>query len=346
MSESYLMAYGTLVGKSHGEELPCQDYASCLERNGVSAIALSDGCGSSPISQHGSKATVEALLTLLTDNFDELIALKPIELRKLIVEAIIKGIDRVIEENKRLISEYKERRPIDAEESIARFGRKHFQRSLFNATALFAATKDGVWILGRIGDGEVGALIDGKMKVVLEEAKDGERNGTLYPSSISYLAEKNPDWYASNAFDVIKVRQFLQGVVLTSDGSDALLDRRTPFEEKYAKGLSVILDNLSALEDPSACQAYLQQEILPLLVKRSSTRDDCSIAILLKQGSKIEQFIVKEYPGHPGKGESRKKEAKKVAEKKRRHSGVNSRKVRNLLEILKREQKGKRTKKQ
>lgn len=321
MNKIFLANYGAMAGKSHGSALPCQDCASYLERNGVLAIALSDGCGSSPISQLGSRATVDVLLSLLTESFDELIAQKPIDLRKTIIETIHDEMEKTAREHEEDVE--RARGNVDGN-----------PLGLLNATALFAATKEDVWIIGRIGDGEVGALIDGKMKIILEEAKSEERNGTVYPLSIASLASGNPDWYASTTFDVIKVKQEIQAVVLTSDGSDALLDRRKPFEAKYAKGMATIFETVSALTDFEGRQTFLQDEVLPLLVERSSTRDDCSIAFILEEGCKIRELEVKNYPGHqktPSRGKGGNEEKKAC----RRHSHPSWKKRKELVSLIK-----------
>ncbi len=297
----YLTNYGALVGKSHGSITPCQDYASSLCENGVTAIALSDGCGSSPISQFGSERTVSALLSLLTKRFDELARMGQAELRKAVVDEIAKGILSLISERYDLVEEYKARNPLESQKKVARHGEEDFAASLFYATALFAAEKDGIWILGRIGDGVLGALTEGKMKIVLEEEKDEEKNGTFYPYNIYSFAKKDPAWYCTNRFAILKTKAPIDGVVLTSDGVDSLFDQRTPFQKKYAPAIVKIVNIISSQEDFTSSQAFFADELLPLMVKKSSVGDDCSIATMLKKGSEVKEIVVKEYP-HPKKG--------------------------------------------
>ena len=52
--------------------LPCQDCAKTTTKNEVKIIALSDGCGSSEVSQIGSKLTVDFIVDFLSENFNKL----------------------------------------------------------------------------------------------------------------------------------------------------------------------------------------------------------------------------------------------------------------------------------
>ena len=70
---NWILHSAKTIGRDHvRSNIVCQDDVKTLEKNGVSVIALSDGCGSAPFAEHGSSVTVEFLCNVFAENFDEI----------------------------------------------------------------------------------------------------------------------------------------------------------------------------------------------------------------------------------------------------------------------------------
>ena len=62
-------------GKGHVKMgIPCQDKTICLTRNGVTAIALADGAGSSMLSHYGAECVVKSATLFVIDNYEKLLS--------------------------------------------------------------------------------------------------------------------------------------------------------------------------------------------------------------------------------------------------------------------------------
>ena len=70
---NWILQSAKTIGRDHiRNNTVCQDDVKTLEQNGVSVIALSDGCGSAPFAEHGSAVTVDFLCSVLVECFDEI----------------------------------------------------------------------------------------------------------------------------------------------------------------------------------------------------------------------------------------------------------------------------------
>ncbi|MFI3252105.1 MAG: protein phosphatase 2C domain-containing protein [bacterium] len=299
MEKKWIYSYGELVGKSHGpRNIPCQDKALCRFDNGVHVAVVSDGCGSSDISQYGSLVTTEALCQLFIDRFDEIYDDEILSSRKTIVNEIAKSLIKYIEENNDIFDEYKVTHKEKYEAFIARRSEREFDLDCLNATAMFVAEKDGKFILGQIGDGIIGAVIDNKIKIVMEEKKDGEVNGTIYPANIYNLAQIDERWYATSQFQLKKPKNAnLNGFILMTDGVDGLIDQRVAFQKKFAAGAGKLIKNTIKAESFEEAQKSLNEELLPRLVEFSKARDDCGLALLITDSCEIDDdgYVVTHY---------------------------------------------------
>lgn len=308
----YLMAYGERVGRSHGTKTPCQDKALCIQRDGVNVAVLSDGCGSAPLSQYGSKLTVEAVGNFLADNFDDLVANGFLEnananldTRKRLVKQIVDTELNAIEndpEMHEVFYKYKEEHMDHFNNYTSRHSEECYWLSLMHATLVFFAEKNGKAIFGQIGDGFLGLLASGKMRIFIEEDKiPGAKNATCYPDNIYEFAltrAEKDDWYFFRSFKMgIASSEHIEGVMLTSDGVDSFFDKSVRFQMKYAQnavtGLFNRIQNAESFEER---QEIINELYLPKLVAGSSTFDDCSIALLITPDAKIEECVAKVYP--------------------------------------------------
>lgn len=307
MSENrYLIAYGELVGRSHGTKIPCQDKALCLQENGVSVAVLSDGCGSAPLSQYGSDLTVKAVSRYLVDHFDEMVAngfedkgQAKIPTKKALVEDIVKKELEFVKEHPEIFEEHRKNNMEKYEKTIEHHSEESYWLSLLHATLIFFAEKDGKAILGQIGDGFMGAVIDGKMRLFLEEDKiPGAKNATFYPDNIwefANTAAEGDQWYLHRSYKMGLVNSSkFNAVMLTSDGVESFFIK-TKYEKRYAK-VDILFDRLIECQSFEERQALINEYYLPRLVAGSPSFDDCSIAILVEPSCKITEFVPKVYP--------------------------------------------------
>ncbi len=299
MQARWLVNYGELVGKSHiPRGVPCQDRALCAQENGVTVAVLSDGCGSSDISQYGAEVTVNALCTLFCEQFDQIHSAEILTSRKMIIDGIVSALQQFIAQNGALFEEYKTTHAERYREFCERHGQGSFELDALNATALFVAEKDGKYLIGQIGDGVIGGVVNRKLKIIMEERKDGEVNGTFYPANLYALAQGNPDWYGSSHFQLKKPKNaVVDAFILTSDGVDSFFDLRTPFQKKYTTGVDKLFRYTVEAESGEAARKILQEQFLPALVSGSRANDDCSVAVMVREGYSIDAdgYVVTQY---------------------------------------------------
>lgn len=286
MGEKLMFAYGQKTGKKHiPQNIPCQDKAYCKTLNGVTIAILSDGCGSSDISQYGADIIIEVMSNLLTTEFDYLYTTNKNKCKKIIIELIVKYYQQFIDRNINFMQEYKKR-------NLNLF-RKHRYKSendffldALSATLLFTAKKDDKSIFGQVGDGFISVVYNNMFKILMEEEKLENVNGTLYPIDIYTLAKSNPQWYESSTFKYFQTDKYkFDAAILFSDGPDSLL-RLEPF--KKTMGLaSLKLFNFVSTASFEESQSHVD-ELLELLVDKSRSLDDCSLALIVKENFSYE----------------------------------------------------------
>lgn len=303
MSESnWYFNNAELIGVKHSSSNePCQDHTQCAEKDGVRVIALSDGCGSSGLSHFGAHVTTDVICNLFTERFDDISKMDQSGVRKIIIDSIGIGLEKYIDENPELFDNFINANPDKYEEFTRRFSREEFLLDSLNATILFVAGKDNLFFIGAVGDGTVGAVIDNKLKIVLEEKKDAEVNGTRYPSTIYSRAKNNPIYYNDSHFQIKRVSNGnFSAFVLLCDGADALLDKRVPFQKKFSSGVDKIFRaTVDFKDDPQQARSILQDQLMPMLVRKSSGNDDCSVAVLVREDYIIDEYVVEIYERPP-----------------------------------------------
>ena len=285
MSKEWFLNYGELAGKSHlSRKIPCQDRALCRQGNGVTVAVLSDGCGSSPISQYGSQVSTECLCKLFIEEFDAIHSAQILTSRKMIVDAIVLSLYGFIRSNGEIFSAYKAENIEKYNEFTQKRSEEEFFLDALNATALFAAEKEGEYIIGQIGDGVIGGVVRNRLKIIMEEKKEGEINGTFYPANIYTLALKNPDWYGCAQFQLKKPKNTdVSAFILTSDGVDSFFDLRVPFQKKYTTGVDKLFRCTVEASSFEESKAILDEQFLPALVNGSRAMDDCSVAVIVRK---------------------------------------------------------------
>lgn len=263
--------YGEYVGKAHVSlGLPCQDKALCVYKNGVYVAAVSDGCGSAKNSQMGSAKTVEIVAEQFTARFDEFWTMDENVLRKTLLTEICNGLRAMINENEELFG-----KNVKGLELCAAM-------DSLDATALFVAVKGEKVIAGMVGDGIVGAIDDGALRILMEEPKfEGLENATWYPWSVFYLSEAKKDFEINKHFLLRKYYgERFGGFILMSDGVSALIGRKG--ENKFLTGGTEKVFKVVAEGDNGEETAkVLREDLLRVLVNYSQSADDCSLAVLV-----------------------------------------------------------------
>ncbi len=297
----YVPWFGECKGRKH--EI-CQDKAICVQRNGVSVAVLSDGCSQSDISQIGAELTVKSISDLMVDSFDELygtgdlIAREDVvAIKRKIVDSLIRRELEYVRSNPDVFRDYEKTH--DSEIADRRCnGCQDPLLAALDATLLFFAEKDNKYMIGRIGDGMVGVVIGGRLKISLEEPKRGDRAGTWYPRNVYEGAARNASdadkWY-HGGFDLKRFgNKKIEGVILTSDGVDSITTSvgDDNFRRRYT-GVKTYFNNVACCDDGD--RRKLLKEFLSKTREMCIVGDDCSVAMLVERGCKVSDYDVKEY---------------------------------------------------
>lgn len=298
MADKWIINSAKTVGRSHvRENLPCQDSIASLQKNGVSVIALSDGCGSAPLSHYGSDVTVKALCDVFVNRFDELYEGDDNKVRNTVVMAIVENIKKFISNNSQIVSDFKRNNPHHYEKYKSNWPgftqvEKIYPITLFDATVQFVAVKDEKIIAGRLGDGVIADIRNGALRILSSEDKVGvESNATWYPSTV-LIASENKAINPWNKFEILKGdTAYEYGMFLImSDGVaevEELYGEEEDGREKFLYPYEV--QKLLANSD------NLFEIIEEQYKKSRGVFDDLSIIIMQKQIVKIEKMIIREY---------------------------------------------------
>ncbi len=232
-------------GRGHvRDDVPCQDKVHEIRQNGVSAIVLADGAGSAKYSHFGAEAVARCMGSLLTECFDSLIENEnAAQVREKIISALTQELELLSAE---LGCECKE----------------------LASTLLFAAIKDERIFIGHLGDGVIGYVKNGELKVI-SKPENGER------SNITFFVT------SENAVQRLKIMKGaaadVSGIVMMSDGSaESLYDKR---ENLLSPALKRMLEWLSVVREGSLHET-VRDSFNGVVV--NATMDDCSVAMLAR----------------------------------------------------------------
>lgn len=298
---NWILQSGKTIGRDHiRNNTVCQDDVKTFERNGVSVIALSDGCGSAPFAEHGSAVTVDFLCSVLVECFDEIFDKDELDIKKYIHSKLIERLTAYILKNKELVQSYKKNNPehfdrflnawpgYDKVESI-------YPLKLFDATVQFVATKNGKTLIGRLGDGFIGEVSDSKLRILSSEDKNGrEGNETVYPSTILLgLTKTETAW---KHFEIIKNKNdTAEMYFIVSDGVGyaVIADTRDFDDYQFGEPIEKWVDNecIEEMLCETDFNAYLENKIKPV----KGATDDLSIAVLRKSKVSFDTLVVREY---------------------------------------------------
>ncbi len=234
---------GTYVtGLSHvSRESGCQDRFSYKQSNSISTISLADGAGSAKFSELGATITSEQINNYMVKNFNSIYFSNRDETVKKVIHSLRTSLGIHAKRKSVLISE-------------------------LASTLLFASVKDGKYIVGHIGDGVIGFLINNQLEIMSLPENGEFINETFFVTSKSYR----------NRFRIYKGQiKNITGFILMTDGtSESLFDKKN---SKLAPVAATLLKWLD-LYPPEVVNSALHENFEQVI--RIKTTDDCSIGMM------------------------------------------------------------------
>lgn len=327
MGNEYKLSCGQLVGRSHlPNNIPCQDSVIVKTENGVTLAVLSDGCGSATLSHEGSKITVESTAKLLIDKFDELYELDDIKISLNILKTIVGSQIKYIKENREAINEriieFKTRaqkddseKPFDVER--LKNANEYEMTSYFYGTLCFIAIKGDKAMIGQIGDGRVGLVIDNNLFIALQEVKNDAVNGTVYPANALFRYLKNNDENECKELRIVKYQNVnIQAGFVVSDGCDALIeyvdkDKGLFFRIRFNAFSRNTLYGVFNSESQEEADSFIMERLEKI---RATTDDDCSIGVIVKDLPEDPNAIERKIFVKPGPNDEPKEEEEEETE--------------------------------
>lgn len=235
---------GTAVqGRRHAKNnTPCQDKIFSLSKNGINAIALADGAGSSELSHYGAEVAVKTICEKLCNEFDAMINNPD-------AAAVKRDILDAINLQLNLLAEDLDCKPRD-----------------LASTLLAAASDDKSLFLVHLGDGIIGC------------SKRGEMAAVSYPDNGEY---KNETVFTTSRDALVRMKLLkgnvsgISGVALMSDGTeDSFFNRK---ENRFLDILEEIKQKsvMYTEEDTNRELHNLFNDTV-----KQATRDDCSLIVM------------------------------------------------------------------
>ena len=243
----------TMQGKGHAaKNLPCQDKIFEANERNTTAVTLSDGAGSAKLSHFGAECATQASATFLAKNMELLLAQRDGRLAKLqILSNVQTELQRECEE-------------------------RNCQLRDLACTLLCAAVTEENFILAHVGDGVIGYLKNGEVRIASHPENGEYGNSTFFVTS-SHAVE-NMKLFSGPIANI-------EGFVLMSDGSEAALYHK---QKKYLAPALAKIMLLCAVLPEKRMEDLLQETMRDVFTK--VTADDCSIAFLVKVPEGSEGF--------------------------------------------------------
>lgn len=239
--------------RGHGhlrEGTPVQDRTKFLSRGGVQVLCLADGAGSASHSQFGAQAVVDEGCAVLVEHFAEYAASND-------------GVHVKVDVLGRLLAKMTavaERQDVSPDDLASTF--------------LCVAVSGDRFLGAHVGDGVVGYLKEGDLKVISGPDNAEFANQTTFVTSARALESMR---LFRGSLDGVS------GFILMSDGTgDSLYDPRTG---DLAGACSKLIDAVAAAPGRQSKNSEYKKRLRRLMniTIRNATKDDCSIGILGRQ---------------------------------------------------------------
>lgn len=226
-----------------------QDRTAYRSRGGIQVLCLADGAGSASRAELGAQTLAEQGCKLLAESFTDLIATKDgAQAKKEILQSLLSRLERVAEKHKCSV------------EDLA-------------STFLAVATNGARFITIHVGDGVVGYLKEGELRVISAPDNAEFANQTTFVTSADALATVR---LARGSLDGAG------GFILMSDGaSSSLYNYRT---HELAPACEKLIQAVAA-QPPRLTKSSESRKRLKRFVEtklRAATKDDCSIGVLAR----------------------------------------------------------------
>lgn len=228
----------------------CQDRTRFASVGGVQVMCLADGAGSASQSEHGAQALVDAGVKLLAASFDGFAS------RDDGAQVKVEIIERLIE---RL-------------ETVA--ARRKCEVRDLASTFLGVAAAEDRFIVVHVGDGVIGYVKHGELKVVSGPDNDEFANQTTFVTSSGAVASM---WLLRGSLEGVS------GFILMSDGpANSLFDHRA---KQLAPACLKMIRVVSEAPRRRLKYPSHKKQLRRLLETRirDATKDDCSLGILGRQ---------------------------------------------------------------
>lgn len=252
-------------GRSHDKaHIPCQD-ATYYDSDGkVQAIALADGAGSARFSGYGAQLVTQKACRYIVRNFHSVFAFEDgVKVKTDIVKYLLSELDK----RKLAIRE----KPGNADCEIHDLA----------CTFLMVAVSEDSFILAHIGDGVIGYMRNGELKVATAPDNGEFANVTTFVTSANALG----------AMRLIKGSlDGISGFILMSDGTEnSLYDKQVG---KLSGACAKLIDGVAGFRNTekrrrNSNKPHHKREIEELFETKikANTGDDCSVAILARKQS-------------------------------------------------------------
>lgn len=240
-------------GRGHiKNQIPCQDKTKTVFDKGTYVIALADGAGSARLAHYGATTVVDSITQLFVDSFEELY--NEDDGRRVKLTIMEKLTDDLNNQTHLLACMLKD----------------------LASTMLVVAINNDRFIIAHIGDGVIGYLDGDHLKVASAPANGEHANETYFVTS-------------REAISTMKIFKGeinnIAGFVIMSDGTEQSLynKRENALSPAIIKLMrrNVLLDN---------CSMRSQLEVTFQNVIATRTHDDCSIALITREGSVLHPF--------------------------------------------------------
>ena len=233
-------------GRSHViSNTPCQDKTFHMSEDDTEVIALADGAGSAKLSHFGAELVTKRICELLVKQFRIYYGeTDGATIKRVIVAYLIDELEKLAKEHNCEVND-------------------------LASTILAVAVHKDRFIIIHIGDGVIGYVKNGELKIASHPDNGEFVNTTIFVTS------KN----ALSSMKLIKGQlNGITGFVLMSDGTEASL------YSKRNKCLAPVLKKLMNLSQ-SMESFYLQNEIKNSFeqVVAKATTDDCSLIFLVEE---------------------------------------------------------------
>lgn len=236
-----------VTGRRHkiSNEL-CQDIVNVTRIGNVDIIALADGAGSASRSRIGAQLSVDAAISYIATNWEDLYNdTDASSVKKKLLEHILSSLNECCEEVSCSIDD-------------------------LASTLLVVAIRGDNFLLFHIGDGVIGYLRNNTVRVASYPSNGEFVNTTVFITSKNAIS-------AIHAYKGV-LDESVSGFVLMSDGTcESLFEKRN---KKFSSGIKRIMQwNIVLPKDH--IDSSLDKSFKEHVIKR--TNDDCSIAVISRE---------------------------------------------------------------